>query len=703
VISANVNLLKLEHLYHLVGEKDVVEPLGPLLFPGRRRFFPLSYWNRAMRRGKISQLSMGPVGHQVPGGILCPDTVLADGRSSLQQTIDKINAILRGDALLQMQRPPTQPSHYALYQSLPFVRPDYYRLHQSLDPTYYQPIGEWMGRLILPQPEERQRVQGCWFEVYHSPAEHTGLRGQVVMLQFRQDRPQIQKLLAAVTRDVHFDADALYTSEFGGLIHPERVNHWRQVNPLESLAGAHPADDMRVMLSEVAVVASASGPPRLLIDRPPVEITGRFYGLVQFVAPVESDCYQVRHFNRASRRFDGPSEVVSLPPVHLAEAYGSYPSSSQQLETSPCNERGWYIYGAQDQAGRFVVQSLAPRSLFQLQPDRVVFGGAKPSYRYIRQAAWSEVKAQKGQVSSVLCTARDNGSADAISAAVAQWHEGDRALVLHTYGGIGGNKAEPSAAAAPIFFGHFAYGVAQVVRDPLADELRFEINYHQVYTHNSDGLIAGTLHWSRYMGDRQFGWLGTRPTCDLVVKLDCFTGFYDFYGTKLSPLARMETFLAAMMARYRIGDGTGGTYVGPANNCSQDANQALFASIQQQQQQIEDNAELLQRWAADSPEQIARFEQLKAFGHDLKQALQPLGRPRQDWENNEFTLGSTLEDEPLRNLALGLGSWRTLLPRKASDTVVRVFLKYGGSAWVLRTTQVGGMDVDIEPIAPITL
>lgn len=34
-----------------------------------------------------------------------------------------------------------------------------------------------------------------------------------------------------------------------------------------------------------------------------------------------------------------------------------------------------------------------------------------------------------------------------------------------------------------------------------------------------------------------------------------------------------------MAARYRIGDGTGGTFVRPANNCTQDANQALYAAL----------------------------------------------------------------------------------------------------------------------------
>ena len=51
----------------------------------------------------------------------------------------------------------------------------------------------------------------------------------------------------------------------------------------------------------------------------------------------------------------------------------------------------------------------------------------------------------------------------------------------------------------------------------------FEIHYHQVYTHNAQGLTAGTFDWTRYMGDRQWGFLGTRPTSDILVRLPAFT------------------------------------------------------------------------------------------------------------------------------------------------------------------------------------
>ncbi|WP_035991407.1 CAAX amino protease [Leptolyngbya sp. KIOST-1] len=695
VISANINLLALEHLYHLVGEKDTVEKLGPKIFPGRWKLFPLSYWNRAKRRGKITLVSMGPVGHQVPGGILDPKLLLPDGRSSLAQTIDTINAILRGEILEAELERGGEANNYDIFAAHPLVRYQNYPLDRRPDPALYLPLGDWVGRLILPAKQER--FGGVFYEIHHAPDDHQGLVGRVVKLRW-SDHPLTQRMVQAVTHDVHFSADAEYASRFDGVINPVRLNHWLRVDPLESLAGSLPEDDMIAVVENPQVVLDKDG-VTLLISTQPMEVTGRYYGLVQFVEPVAvTDRWRVRHFNRVSRAFDGPEEQLSLPPVATMEAYGSDPSTTRDLEKSPYNESGWYIYGAQDASGTFVVQALGPRALFRLQPDRVVFGGAKAAYRYIRKESWAEVVAQKGRVSSVLCTAKDNGRPEAIHDAIAEWQVGDRALILHTYGGIGGTKKEP-AAFSPIFFGHFAYGRAEVVHDRLADEKRFEIRYYQVYAHNIDGLIAGTIHWSRYQGDRQRGWLGTRPTCDILVKLDAFSRYYYFDDERRSPLGRMEAHLQAMTARYRIGDGTGGTFVGPSNNCSQDSNQALFASLQGIAQSLHRHADAL---IDQHPDQAEPLHQLALFGRDLKDTLQPLGGLRPAWEKNEFNLGSSIEDEPIRNLIMGLGSWRTVFPRKASDVVVHRFLKYGASAWVLRTSQVGGHDPDIEPIAPMT-
>ncbi len=700
VMSANNQFLKLEHLYHLVGEKDGVAGLGPILFPGRRKWFPLSYWNRALRKGKISEISLGPVGHQVPGGIMDPNAFLPDGQSNLQHTIAIILSILQGHFLITAPPHHRQLSNYELYKQAAVNNYTYYPLNQTVDAQWYRPIAPWMGRLILPQPSERSGLRGVWFEVHHAAPGYESLVGQRVMLRWAND-PTVKQWVRAVTHNVNFSVDAEYSSRYGGTIHPERLNRWQQVGPLESLAGSRPTDDFIVMLEgEIEIENLTDNGTALYIYKQPAEITGRYYGLVRFESPIaETDRFQVKHFNIATREFDGATEAVRLPDVVLAQNYGSFPSTTHKLEQSPLNETGWYIYGAKDANGYFVVQSLAPRSLFRLQPDRVVFGN-KASYRYVRQESWANAVEQKGRISSVLCVGHRQTEDN--QAAIDDWKVGDRALLLHVYGGIGGNKKEP-AAATPIFFGHFSYGLATVVHDPLSDEKRFEIQYHQVYTHNGDGLTAGTIHWSRYMGDRQFGWLGIRPVCDILIKFEPFTGTFDINGTKRSALSNMESQLEAMTARYRIGDGTGATYVGPANNCAQDSNQALFASIRSLSQAIDANQTLLQTWLTNHPAQAQNYQQLLDVKAKLYSKLQPLGAPRSDWETNEFNLGTTLEDDPLRNLWTGLGSWRMLLPRKASDTIVQVFLEYGASVWVLRTNQVGGYDPDIEPISPMTL
>ncbi|NEP84327.1 MAG: hypothetical protein F6K39_43175 [Okeania sp. SIO3B3] len=93
VISGNTGAMVVERLYHLVGEKDSVERLGPIMFPGRWPIMFLSNWNRAKRRGKISFISLGSVAHNAETGPM-GTAILPDGRTHLQQTLDIISGIL---------------------------------------------------------------------------------------------------------------------------------------------------------------------------------------------------------------------------------------------------------------------------------------------------------------------------------------------------------------------------------------------------------------------------------------------------------------------------------------------------------------------------------------------------------------------------------------------------------------------------------
>ena len=94
VMTGTDPFLKTDHLHHLFGSKDIVEPFGPIMFSSRWKIARTSNWNRAMRHGKISITHLGPVGYQVPGGLLDPNYTLPDGRSALRQTLDNIHRIL---------------------------------------------------------------------------------------------------------------------------------------------------------------------------------------------------------------------------------------------------------------------------------------------------------------------------------------------------------------------------------------------------------------------------------------------------------------------------------------------------------------------------------------------------------------------------------------------------------------------------------
>ncbi len=665
VISGSAQLLDLEHLYHFRGTKDNVQRLGPIMFASRWKISVLSNWNRALRLGRISLHSLGPVGHQVPGGMLDPGRTLPDGRTFLEQTLECIDAVLNGTLRLEAPPAPEVPSNFSAYVAAAWNRPETYPPQAAVDTTRYHQVGEWMGRLILPANDEREAVDGAWFEVHNAPAPHRNLIGEKVKLRWSAD-PLVRDLVRAVTHDVHFGARAAQTSRRGGLVQPYRLDGRRLVGPLESLAGSHPDDDVLVVLAGPVAVEQGRD-PIVRVMRQPVQIAARWYGLVRIVAPAGDETLEVVHFNRETRAFDGPAETLRAP-APVADRSGLPTSTLLGLDTSPLNELGWYVYGMPDAEGRFVVRALAPRALLGLTPQRSL--PATRARRYLDDECWRDIVAHKGGALSVRLDE-------------SEWKTGDSALLVHTYGGIGGARAEGSGKG-PLYFGHFAFGFADVVDDPVSLEPRFEIVFEQVYTHNTDGLIAGALHWSRYIGDRQFGWEGLRPTCNILLKLDAFG------PARIALLGQLE----AMTARYRIGDGTGGTYVGAANNCAQDSNRALFGALRAL------DALPSRRWW--KPAHKKHLPVLTALAKDLRDRLQPFGAPRQDWTENRFDLGSTMQDEPLEQLRMGLGSWRVAIPRLASDTIVGAFLRHGARAWVLGTSQLGERP-EIEPVVPMTL
>ena len=761
VISGNTEVPKVEHLYHLVGKKDRVANLTPYLFPKRWSLLSWSNWNLAKSRGEISFISLGKVGHDSVNGPLDENAILADGRNHLEQTLSIILRILtRADGeepypavAENLTIAPKVVSNYARYIKADFNRPSYYPISQSYSNDYL-PVAEWIGRLILPEVSERSQVGGVYFEVHHAPPGQKDLIGKKVYLRW-SDRPDLQAYVNQVKTSIDFSEQA-YESVAQGIVHPLRLNHWRQVEALESLAGARPNDDVMVALSSVEVVRGMAlhhheiveidGETRrrgdrendkdrdyniipagcnvnetnvsLYISREPIVITGKYYALVTIVKVLSSDrascsttstgertCPHltpatvfravVRHYNRSQRQFSGTEETIYFPSV-VPDRNGVLPATINKIARSPLNKTGWYIYGAKNRAGIFTAIAIAPRTLLQLQPAKVISGSHKTT-KYIRDRYWQKIEQKKGQIDSILLNPHNLSDTEAIDA----FQEGDRLLLLHTFGGIGGNKRE--FAPLGIFFGHFAFGLARVVREPITQELCFKIAYAQVYTQNTTGIIAGSLDWTNYTGDRQFGWLGTRPITDIVVKLDVFDE-YNFGGLRRFPLNALAYQLDRMMARYRTGDGTGATFVGPANSCVQDSCQALYQAINMTLTEIESNSKI-KDWIAAHPQhsQTQRLQRLVTLNKAIEAKLIPW-QTRSDWlDPSESLIGTRLADRPVTTVAKALTSWRSLLPRLANDSLAEIFLKHGASLWLLQTYQVGGWDEDIEPIAPTKL
>ena len=604
---------------------------------------------------------------------------------------------------------PSQVSHYAIQVQSPFNQPQFYPLNQTVASDRYYPVGEWVGRLILPTQVEQDQVSDrnhdwVWMEVQHAPVIAADLIGKKLRLTWQQT-PAVETYLQAVTRDVNF-TDAVRASERKGNVHPDRLNDRTQVGALQSLAGTHPNDDLTVTLRDVTVVGKT-----LEIAQEPVLATGRFYGLVKILTPeppprpyslpktcpgqppCASEFFRVQHYNLTSAQFDGAIETIRIPQVP-ANRDRLFQSTPRQLERSPAGTAGWYIYGANDARGMFTVQALEPRSLLQLQPSQVI-AGQDAGLTYLLDQNWEIAATDKGTVRSVRLDTTNSES---------QWQEGNRAIVLHTFGGIGGSKAEPLGVPKTVT-GHFAYGIAEVVRDPITRSLRFAIDYQQVYAHNPNGIVSASQTWATYMGNLQQGWLATRPVSDVLVKFEPVTQDYDFGGVQLSPLNEFRYQLQVMMARYRVGDGTGGATVTPATSCIQDSSQALYATIKRLKQQVSSTL-AIQVWLQTHPNdpQTLRFHQLVTLGAALEEQLTPLGIVRSDWDRNaDVTSGISRNPSADSSVWAGLTSWRTIVPRQVHDDLASLFFKQGAKLWFLRTNQVGGVDPEIAPLAPTGL
>src|SRR5262249_38495003 len=150
----------------------------------------LSNWNRARRLGRLTQISLGPVGHQVPGGMLDPDLKLPDGRTALRQTLDYIEHVL--DGKLDVPDPVLQKNDgaHARFRSAPWNRLEYFPVAQTC--VEFAPVADWAGRLILPARD--RRFGGAWLELRCAPDEYRALAGKTVRVCWKESSASVRAM-----------------------------------------------------------------------------------------------------------------------------------------------------------------------------------------------------------------------------------------------------------------------------------------------------------------------------------------------------------------------------------------------------------------------------------------------------------------------------------------------------------------------------
>lgn len=519
---------------------------------------------------------------------------------------------------------------------------------------HWLPVSDWAGRLILPREDQRDNG-AVFFEVRQAPPGQASMKGKRIKLNFEK-----ADWIDRVTMDMDY-SNRTAKSQASGHVHPDRLDGWDGVGPMETLAGTRPQDDMLVTLKDVTV-----GERGLTVGKEPVQVSGTQKALVTFEKKIDAHTWQVRHWNSETEDFTGPKEVITT----------TGRDDLAPMKDRRMNRKGWYLYGDPDKQGKMSVSALEPRELFQLTTDQVIDGVDK-SVDYLKHESWRAEEKEKGRFTKTLLSpqARTGEVGNMNDRVRETFGIGDKALLLHLFGGATG-----APAMLGVYAGHFAFGLAEVVKDPFTGEARFDVEYKQIYAHNRGGVVSGSQQWHAYMGDTNRGYLYDRPVSDALVKLPEL--FDESQGTKPSDV--LEGRLEEMMARYRVGHGDGSSQVTAAQNCSQDSSQALYASISDWKKAVADGS---------------MSDDLLSVADDLTRHLTPLfGWAPREWRktaNNEKPGRKSLRWLP------AIKSPKTIIPRANHEALTELALKNERPVMLVKTDVLGANNPETIPCEPI--
>lgn len=113
VMSDDIGVQRIEHLWHMWGQKDPLAPLGQRLYAGRWQIFPNSVWNQALAAGKITLIPLGPFAHNGKGNYFDNEMTLPGGETHMQHVLNRIRGVLADADLLVIEPPQDLPQRDA--------------------------------------------------------------------------------------------------------------------------------------------------------------------------------------------------------------------------------------------------------------------------------------------------------------------------------------------------------------------------------------------------------------------------------------------------------------------------------------------------------------------------------------------------------------------------------------------------------------
>jgi len=563
--------------------------------------------------------------------------------------------------------------------------------------AFFKPIAPWTGQIILPEANQRAADGSVPFLVYTSPKPE--LIGRVLRLAWNDEKPE-DKWFQQARPKVVFDAKTRALGEKHGCRFPTTIDGWEAVSALESLPANRSEGTIEVVLKQPELRNGV-----LFIHNEPAQVNGSHVCLARFEGPADGSQRKIRHFNPRTGFFTGPVQTVTIMPGKNQSGSPAH-ISTDKIEESPLNARGWYLYG-KPLRGTFLVKAIEPRDALMAWPVRA-FSGKKEIADHVSHHHFKGLKPMTARVS--VFEPRPGMEPNVTGAGMTDyakriWPVGTRALLIHLFGWRKFENGPPAqmdglAEMFNMVNGHFSFGMAEVVKDPFTGEPRWDIEYKQVYSHNREEVVCGTIKWHAYMGNLRRGWMYCLPVSDTIIQIPELRP-YKIGNETVDPLLGFARELERMAALYRVGGGTGCSIVRPDVSCVQDSHCALYSAIDLLLNRLGDQPKF-RLWMARgiSDPEVQRFYKLKKLGEYIENSITSFSTAPGVWKNfanNPLGTRSPSEMNILMNTILGKN---TIFPRAAHDFLLHTATERGYPMWNILTVQVGGKLPGVTPLAP---